>query len=160
MEDLRSQALVLIYPDSEMEKVPVMKGKAWQLDYFKWLFENSQKFATVIYYSPYKIDFKDWTILDKTLAEAGLVVIRNLEVIYVSNDISIINSKESFAYLINLPNNIRENNAYPFMKKIIKENQNEKYTFGIYSLETKEFEEIKYDFEAEKLENIERRNEL
>lgn len=157
MNDLRSYAQILIYPDGIVEKIFAEKGKTEHLYYFHKQLRKSKKFANIIYHSSYKIDFKDWIVLDRALAEAGLVVIRNLEILYLSQDISYIHSKEPFAYLINLPSNIRENNAYLPMQCILRENQGEEYTFGIYSLETKEFEEINYNFLEEKLENEERR---
>lgn len=153
MEDLRSQAIVLLYPDGIVEKIPVKKGITFHLDYFHNWLKHSKKFASVIYHSPYKINFKDWVVLDKALAEAGLVVIRNMEIIYLASNISLVNSKEPFAYLVNLPENIRESKAYSPMKRILKENQKEEFTFNIYSLETKKFEEIEYNFIEEELEN-------
>lgn len=155
MEDLRSQALVLIYPDGGLEKILVQKGKSEHLYYFHEWLKHSKKFANVIYHSSYKIDFRDWTILDKALAEAGLVVIRNMELIYVSNDLSFVDSEEAFGYLVNLPDNIKESRAYLPMKKIWKEHPKEDFGFGIYSRITKEFEDIEYNFFEEELETKE-----
>lgn len=160
MKDLREYALVLIYPDGEVEKIPVEKEKNYHLYYFRKQIRISKKFANVIYYSSYKIDFTDFTIVDKALAEAGVVVIRNLGIPYICKDRSLINIEDPFIYLVGLPSNIEDSKAYAPMKAILKANQKEEYTFGIYSLITKEFEEIYYDFINEKLENTERENKL
>lgn len=155
MKDLRSQAIVLIYPDGTIEKIIVKKGVDFHLDYFHEWLTKSKKFASVIYVSSYKIDFKDWGVLDKALAEAGLVVIKNREIFDLASDISLINSKVPFRYLVNLPSDIRESKVYSPLKEILSENQSEKFTFGIYSSETESFEEIEYNFMEEKLENEE-----
>ena len=155
MKDLRSQAIVLIYPDGTIEKIIVKKGVSSHLDYFHDWIKYSKKFAKIIYDSPYKIDFKNWVVLDRVLAESGVVVFRNMQIIYLASNISLVNSEEPFGYLVQLPGDIRESKAYIPMKEILRENQSEEYTFGIYSLEAKEFEEIKYNFIEEKLENKE-----
>lgn len=155
MKDLRKQAIVLIYPDGEVEKIPVRAGVTEHLDYFHEWFKVSKKFAKVIYKTPYKIDFKDWVVLDRTLAEAGLVVIRNCAICDLSYDISLVDLEEAFVYLINLPSDIIENKAYLPMKEILRKNQNEKYTFGIYSLDTRYFLEMEYNFLEEELEDKE-----
>lgn len=146
MKDLKYQAIVLIYPDGVIENVLIMKGMENHIDYYRWLLEHSQKFANIVYHFPNKIDFRDWLTLEKALVEAGLVVIKNLEISYLADDMSFINSRDPFEYVIYLPSNIKKSKAKISMNKILQENQREEFRFGLYFEETKTIEEIEYHF--------------
>lgn len=159
MKDLRKQALVLIYPDGEIKKVPVMKGKKWHLEYFQWLLENSQKFATIVYHFPYKINFKkDWDIIDRMLALANVIVIRNNKVYEIAEDISY-NEADPILFLINLPENIENNCAYPIFKQLMKEHEKEIFKLRIYNSKDASFDDIENTF-LEEIENEEKERRI
>ncbi len=143
MEDLRSQAIVLLYPDGEIEKVPIMKGMKDHIDYFRWLLEHSKKFATIVYHFPYKINFKcDWDVVDRMLAFADVVTIRNGNLRDVLEDWSLIKNKKTFWFLIYFPEIVKRNDAFSNLEQIRRANKKDSFRYGRYDSKKVGFVEL------------------
>lgn len=155
MIDLRNQAIVLLYPDGVVASVPIMRGMKDHIDYYRWLLKHSQKFANIVYHFPDKIDFKrDWDIVERMLAWASIISIRNVNIREILADWFLVDSSVSLSFMVYFPEIIEKNNAYFNLQQIRKENIEENFYYGKYNAKTKTFEEIEKNI-IEEIENME-----
>ncbi len=155
MKDLKYQAIVLLYPDGVVESVPIMKGMKDHIDYYRWLLEHSQKFANIVYHFPKKINFKkDWDVVERMLALANVISIRNGNVRDVLEDKSLIDSENSFWFSIYFPEIIEGNIAFSNLKQIRKENMKEDFHYGRYDSKSIQFVSVESNI-IEEIENKE-----
>lgn len=156
MENIFNQAIVLIYPDGNVDQLPIKRDINDHVKYFYEYLKSSQRFQKMVRENGFKFDFLheyNTSPIVKLLTDNGVIVIVNLAITYVN--MAPERAEEISTFSITFPREYKEHLGIPFVKKTIKGFDENRYELNKYYEEMNNFDNFDPD-EAEEFLNGEK----
>ena len=146
MDDLFNKAIVLIYPDGYVDRIPIKRDIDDHVKYFYEYLKVSKRFQSIVKDNGFRFDFvHDYNItpIIKLLTDNGVILIINFAIAYIN--MAPERAEELAMYSITFPKDYKEHLGIPFVKETIKKMNPDRYELDKYYEEMNNFDNFDPD---------------
>lgn len=146
MDDLFNKAIVLIYPDGYVDRIPIKRDIDDHVKYFYEYLKVSKRFQSIVKDNGFRFDFVHEYIITpiiKLLTDNGVILIINFAIAYINMVPE--RAEELAMYSITFPKDYKEHLGIPFVKETIKKMNPDRYELDKYYEEMNNFDNFDPD---------------
>lgn len=146
MDDLFNKAIVLIYPDGYVDRIPIKRDIDDHVKYFYEYLKVSKRFQSIVKDNGFRFDWNHEYIITpiiKLLTDNGVILIINFAIAYIN--MAPERAEELAMYSITFPKDYKEHLGIPFVKETIKKMNPDRYELDKYYEEMNNFDNFDPD---------------